>query len=117
MDQTYDPRSAFSKPLFRESVRSLSSVKPGMVLSGRVENVSDFGAFVDVGLERSGLVHVSQMVAPLEPGDVGDFTCVRVDLRNRKLDLSARKSRADVAPTSRHEDEDRRKQRKTHHRT
>jgi uncharacterized protein len=59
-----------------------------MVLSGRVTNVSDFGAFVDVGLGVDGLVHRSKMAAPLEPGDSGDFTCIDVDVGRKRLSLS-----------------------------
>ena len=61
-----------------------------MMLSGRVLSVTDFGAFVDVGVGRAGLVHVSQMTEQLEPGDTGTFLCVSIDIQNDRLGLSSR---------------------------
>ena len=56
-----DPRSDFPGPMFKRSVLSLDDLEAGMELSGTVLNVVDFGAFVDVGLKSSGLVHISRM--------------------------------------------------------
>lgn len=91
-DRSFDPREAFAEPVFRESVATLDAVRVGMTLSGRVSSVTDFGAFVDVGLERAGLVHSSEMAAPLQPGDRGDFVCVSVDRDRGRLGLSTRRS-------------------------
>ncbi|MEE8522648.1 MAG: Tex family protein [Thermoanaerobaculia bacterium] len=56
-----DPRPEFEAPAWREDVQSLDDLEPGMVLEGRVSNVTNFGAFVDVGVKRDGLVHVSEL--------------------------------------------------------
>src|SRR5262249_33711709 len=56
-----DPRDAFEPPKFRDDVRKLEDLQPGMVLEGVVTNVTAFGAFVDVGVHQDGLVHVSQL--------------------------------------------------------
>ncbi len=56
-----DPRSGFSAFAFSDSVRDIADLKPGMRLPGIVTNVTKFGAFVDVGVHRDGLVHISQL--------------------------------------------------------
>src|SRR5262249_26241641 len=56
-----DPRASFAPPQFRDDVRGLEDLKPGMELEGVVTNVTAFGAFVDVGVHQDGLVHVSQL--------------------------------------------------------
>ena len=56
-----DPRDKFIAPSFNEQVRELSDVQPGMVLEGVVTNVTQFGAFVDVGVHQDGLVHISEL--------------------------------------------------------
>jgi uncharacterized protein len=66
-----DPRSDFEPVAFDESVRELSDLKPGMTLPGVVSNVTDFGAFIDVGVHRDGLLHRSRMKhgrAAISPG-------------------------------------------------
>jgi uncharacterized protein len=93
-----DPRGDFSAPAHREDLRELSDVKEGMVLEGRVTNVTAFGAFVDVGVHQDGLVHVSQLSTRFvkDPGEVvkvGDTVRVRVmsvDLQRKRLGLSIR---------------------------
>ncbi len=56
-----DPRSEFKIAVFQEGVETLSDLKPGMALEGTVTNVTNFGAFVDIGVHQDGLVHVSQL--------------------------------------------------------
>ncbi|MDP7113355.1 MAG: Tex family protein [Myxococcota bacterium] len=56
-----DPRPAFVAPSWRDDVCSIDDLEEGMVLEGRVSNVTNFGAFVDIGVKRDGLVHVSQL--------------------------------------------------------
>ncbi len=93
-----DPRAAFEPPKFRDDVRTLEDLKPGMELEGVVTNVTAFGAFVDVGVHQDGLVHVSQLADrfvkdPSEVVKVGDQLKVRVlevDLERRRISLSAR---------------------------
>ena len=100
-----DPRSTFEPPQFRDDVRTLEDLKPGMVLQGVVTNVTAFGAFVDIGVHQDGLVHVSKMSDrfvrdPSEVAHVGDRLQVRVievDLARKRISLSARKDE-DVRP-------------------
>ncbi len=54
----HDLREEFAEPLFRSTLTRLEDVSPGAQLTGRVSNVTDFGAFVDVGLGKDGLLHV-----------------------------------------------------------
>ncbi len=56
-----DPREKFVAPQWREDVREIADLKPGMTLEGVVTNVTRFGAFVDIGVHQDGLVHVSQL--------------------------------------------------------
>ncbi|HEX4445681.1 MAG TPA: Tex family protein [Polyangiaceae bacterium] len=97
-----DPRAAFEAPAFRDDVRKLEDLAPGMVLEGVVTNVTAFGAFVDVGVHQDGLVHVSQLADrfvkdPHEVARVGERMKVRVlevDLARKRIALSARAAKA-----------------------
>jgi len=94
-----DPRKTFEAPRFREDVRTLTDLKPGMVLEGVVTNVTPFGAFVDIGVHQDGLVHISQLSEQFvrDPHSVvsaGDRLTVRVlevDLARKRIGLSARR--------------------------
>jgi len=102
-----DPREEFQPPKFRDDVRTLEDLKPGMALEGVVTNVTAFGAFVDVGVHQDGLVHVSQLADrfvkdPSEVVKVGDKVNVRVlevDLQRRRIALT-RKSGTAEAPAA-----------------
>jgi uncharacterized protein len=91
-----DPRPEFEAPAWREDVQSLDDLEPGMVLEGRVSNVTNFGAFVDVGVKRDGLVHVSELSSrwvedPREVVQVGEVVKVQVleiDRRRGRVALS-----------------------------
>ncbi len=97
-----DPREAFEAPQFRDDVRKIEDLSPGMTLSGIVTNVTAFGAFVDIGVHQDGLVHVSQLADrfvkdPHEVAKVGDKMNVRVieiDLPRKRIALSARSQAA-----------------------
>ena len=85
-----DPREAFRYASFRDDVSKISDLKKGMVLEGVVTNVTNFGAFVDVGIKRDGLVHVSQLADrfvkdPTEVVKVGQVVTVRVTDVDEKL--------------------------------
>src|SRR6185437_15618136 len=56
-----DPREDLPPPVFKKSILKIEDLQPGMELKGTVLNVVDFGAFIDIGLKDSGLVHISQM--------------------------------------------------------
>ena len=78
-----DPRDALPAPILRTDVLELKDLKPGMVLSGTVRNVIDFGVFVDIGVHQDGLVHISQVSNkfikhPSEVVSVGDVVKVAV---------------------------------------
>jgi len=78
-----DPRDEMPKPIFKSDVLKLEDLREGMVLKGTVRNVVDFGAFVDIGVKRHGLVHVSQMGEryvkdPHKVVSVGDVITVKV---------------------------------------
>ena len=78
-----DPRDELPKPLLRSDVMDINDLKPGMVLTGTVRNVIDFGAFVDIGVHQDGIVHISQICNkyikhPLEALSVGDIVKVKV---------------------------------------
>ncbi|PIE05977.1 MAG: RNA-binding transcriptional accessory protein [Sorangium cellulosum] len=95
-----DPRDSFEPPRFRDDVRTMEDLVPGMELEGLVTNVTAFGAFVDVGVHQDGLVHVSKLADrfvrdPNEVVKVGDKIQVRVmevDLQRKRISLSARKN-------------------------
>lgn len=94
-----DPREELPKPIFKSGVIDMKDLKPGMILMGTVRNVSDFGAFVDIGVHQDGLVHKSQMADrfvkhPLDIVKVGDVVEVRildVDLKRKRISLSMKK--------------------------
>jgi len=78
-----DPRDELPAPILRTDVMDLKDLKPGMVLSGTVRNVIDFGVFVDIGVHQDGLVHISQVCDrfirhPSEVVSVGDVVRVAV---------------------------------------
>ena len=97
-----DPRPAFITARFRDDVTELKDLAPGMQLEGVVTNVTNFGAFVDVGVHQDGLVHVSQLAdrfvrdphSVVKSGQVVRVRVVDVDLKRRRISLSMRKSAA-----------------------
>lgn len=94
-----DPREDLPKPILKTGVVDITQLKPGMVLMGTVRNVSDFGAFVDIGVHQDGLVHKSQMADrfvkhPLDVVKVSDVVEVRileVDEKRKRIALSMKK--------------------------
>lgn len=91
-----DPRDAFEQPVFRSDVMHLEDLKEGMVLTGTVRNVIDFGAFVDIGVHQDGLVHISQLADrfvkhPMDVVKTGDVVKVKVldvDVAKKRISLS-----------------------------
>ena len=85
-----DPRSEFTYATFRDDVNDIKDLEVGMILEGSVTNVTNFGAFVDIGVHRDGLVHISQLANrfvsdPTEVVKVGQVVKVRVTEINEKL--------------------------------
>ena len=96
-----DVRDELPKPILRTDVLELKDLKPGMILSGTVRNVIDFGVFVDIGVHQDGLVHISQVSDrrlrhPSEAVRVGDVVKVRVlevDEKRGRISLSMRQAK------------------------
>ena len=93
-----DPRDELPAPILRRDVLELKDLKPGMVLTGTVRNVIDFGVFVDIGVHQDGLVHISRVCNkfikhPSEVVSVGDVVkvCVlEVDEKRKRISLTMR---------------------------
>lgn len=93
-----DPREELPPPMLKRDVLQLTDLKPGMILTGTVRNVADFGAFVDIGVHQDGLVHISQLADkfvknPLEVVSVGDIVTVKVldiDPERKRISLTMR---------------------------
>ena len=91
-----DPREDMPKPVLRNDVLKFEDLKDGMILTGTVRNVIDFGVFVDIGVKYDGLVHISEMSdfyikSPSEVASVGDIVKVKVikiDQERKKVGLS-----------------------------
>ena len=106
-----DPRDKFVAPQLRDDVRTIADLTPGMTLEGIVTNVTNFGAFVDVGVHQDGLVHVSELSNryikdPREAVKVGQIVKVKVisaDAKAKRIALSikALQDRSSNAPSSR----------------
>ena len=97
-----DPRDELPKPIFRTDILDLKDLQPGMVLTGTVRNVIDFGVFVDVGVHQDGLVHISEICDrfvkhPSEVVSVGDTVKVlvlAVDEKKKRISLSMKQVKA-----------------------
>lgn len=91
-----DPRKTFALPKFREDIRAITDLKAGMALEGRVTNVTNFGAFVDIGVRQDGLVHLSQMSNrfirdprdAVQVGDVVQVKVISVEEETKRIGLS-----------------------------
>ena len=91
-----DPRDELPAPILRKDVLEMKDLKPGMVLTGTVRNVIDFGVFVDIGVHQDGLVHISQVSSrrvkhPSEAVKVGDVVKVMVldvDEKRHRISLT-----------------------------
>ena len=91
-----DPRDELPAPILRKDVLEMKDLKPGMILTGTVRNVIDFGVFVDIGVHQDGLVHISQVANrrlrhPSEAVKVGDIVKVvvlEVDEKRHRIGLS-----------------------------
>jgi uncharacterized protein len=93
-----DPRPEFRTAEFREGVESLADLEQGMVLEGVITNVTNFGAFVDIGVHQDGLVHISAMSDKfirdprelVKAGDVVKVKVMEVDTQRKRIGLSMR---------------------------
>jgi protein Tex len=104
-----DPRGGFRTATFQDGVETLQDLKPGMRLEGVVTNVTDFGAFVDIGVHQDGLVHISELADrfvkdPREVVKAGDVVSVRVkevDVARKRVALSMKSGEAGADPSPR----------------
>ena len=95
-----DPRDELPPPILRTDVLEIKDLQPGMVLTGTVRNVIDFGVFVDIGVHQDGLVHISQISEkflkhPSEALAVGDVVKVKVlevDEKKKRISLSIKQA-------------------------
>jgi uncharacterized protein len=102
-----DPRESFPKPILQKGVIKFEDLAEGMIVKGKVKNVVDFGAFIDIGIKESALIHVSEMsdrfvkdpMEVLKVGDVKDFRIISLDLTRKRIGLSLKseQSRGSIA--------------------
>ena len=93
-----DPREDMPKPILRDDVLKLEDLKEGMILTGTVRNVIDFGAFIDIGVKYDGLVHISEMSDKfiknpsdlVSVGDIVKVKVIKIDKERQKVGLSMR---------------------------
>jgi uncharacterized protein len=100
-----DPRKEFEAPAFRDDVNTIEDLKEGMRLEGVVTNVTNFGAFVDVGVHRDGLIHISELSDSfvkdpnevVKAGDKIKVTVMEVDTQRGRISFTAKSTTADTA--------------------
>lgn len=93
-----DPRPEFKTATFAEGVETMNDLRPGMVLEGAVTNVTNFGAFVDIGVHQDGLVHISSLSdrfvedphTVVKAGDIVKVKVLEVDLNRKRIALTMR---------------------------
>ncbi|MGK0469162.1 Tex family protein [Clostridium sp.] len=91
-----DPREDMPKPILKTGIVQIAHLKPGMQLMGTVRNVSDFGAFVDIGVHQDGLVHISQLsdkfvkhpLDVVKTGYIVEVSVLEVDEKRKRISLS-----------------------------
>ena len=91
-----DPRPEFKTAKFKDGIESLADLKPGLALEGVVTNVTNFGAFVDIGVHQDGLVHVSQLANKfvsdpndiVKVGQIVQVKVVEVDVARKRIQLT-----------------------------
>ena len=96
-----DVRDELPKPILRTDVLEMKDLKPGMVLTGTVRNVIDFGVFVDIGVHQDGLVHISEIAdryvkhpsQVLSVGDVVQVVVLGVDEKKKRISLSMKQAK------------------------
>ncbi|SDR30030.1 Tex family protein [Pseudovibrio sp. Tun.PSC04-5.I4] len=110
-----DPRPEFKTASFQDGVETIKDLKSGMMLEGTVTNVTNFGAFVDIGVHQDGLVHVSQIAdrfvddphTVVKAGDIVNVRVVEVDVARKRIGLTMRKDSADARENARERQADR----------
>jgi uncharacterized protein len=101
-----DPREKFVAPQWREDVKDIADLQPGMTLEGVVTNVTRFGAFVDVGVHQDGLVHVSELANRfvkeasdvVKVGQIVKVKVISVDSKAKRIALSMKALQSAAPP-------------------
>jgi uncharacterized protein len=96
-----DPRDEIPKPVLQQNVLGFDDLSEGMRITGKVKNVVDFGAFIDIGIKETALLHVSEMadrfvedpMSVLKVGDVRDFRIIGLDAARKRISLSLRREK------------------------
>jgi len=97
-----DPRDGYPKPIMQKGVVTFEDLREGMMITGKIKNVVDFGAFVDLGIKETALVHVSEMsdrfvkdpMDAVKVGDVLEFRIISLDGERRRIGLSRKSENA-----------------------
>ncbi len=97
-----DPREGYPAPIMQKGVVAFEDLKTGMKVTGKIRNVVDFGAFVDIGLHETGLIHISELsdsfvsdpMSVIKVGDVKEFTIIGLDADRRRISLSLKSDAA-----------------------
>ena len=103
-----DPRDGYPAPIMQKGVVQFEDLKEGMKVTGKIKNVVDFGAFVDIGLHETGLIHISELsdnfvkdpMEVVKVGDIFEFTIIALDKDRRRISLSLKSDAAERAGQS-----------------
>ena len=93
-----DPRDGYPKPIMRKGIVTFDDLSEGMMITGKIKNVVDFGAFVDLGIKETALVHISEMsdhfvknpLDAIKVGEVREFRIIGLDKERRRIALSGK---------------------------
>ncbi|MDR1948191.1 MAG: RNA-binding transcriptional accessory protein [Spirochaetaceae bacterium] len=96
-----DPREGYPKPIMQKGVVTFEDLHEGMLITGKIKNVVDFGAFVDLGIKETALIHVSEMsdhfvkdpLDTVKVGDVLEFRIIKLEQDRRRIGLSRKSDR------------------------
>ena len=97
-----DPRDGYPAPIMQKGVVQFEDLKEGMKVTGKIKNVVDFGAFVDIGLHETALIHVSELsdnfvsdpMEVVKVGDIFEFTIIGLDKDRKRISLSLKSDAA-----------------------
>ena len=100
-----DPRDGYPAPIMQKGVVNFEDLTVGMKVTGKIRNVVDFGAFVDIGLHETGLIHISELsdnfvsdpMDVIKVGDVKEFTIIALDKDRKRISLSLKSDAASRA--------------------
>jgi len=104
-----DPRPEFKTAEFKEGIEAIKDLRPGMILEGAVTNVTNFGAFVDIGVHQDGLVHISMLAnrfvkdphEVVKAGDIVKVKVLEVDAQRKRIALTMRLDDSQAGPRER----------------